>query len=39
MEEDVQTGGGEEPEEFGRSAGTVNPGAEDLGIDDEDEDD
>ena len=38
MEEDVETGGGQSPEEFGESAGTVNPGAEDLGISEDDSD-
>lgn len=30
-DEEVQTGGGQTPEDLGMSPGTVNPGAEDLG--------
>jgi hypothetical protein len=32
-EEVVQTGGGETADSLGMSEGTVNPGAEDLGVD------
>jgi hypothetical protein len=38
-EDNVQTGGGDDPEDHGLSAGVVNPGAEDLGIDDDNDDD
>jgi hypothetical protein len=31
-EEEVQTGGGDTADSLGMSEGTVNPGAEDLGI-------
>jgi hypothetical protein len=36
-EDEVQTGGGDDPEDLGMSAGTVNPGAEDLGVDEDDD--
>jgi hypothetical protein len=37
-DEDVQTGGGEDPEDLGTSAGVANPGLEDLGVDEEEDD-
>lgn len=37
--EDIQTGGGQSAEDLGSSDGVVNPGAEDLGVDDDDDDD
>ncbi len=36
---DIQTGGGRSAEDLGSSDGVVNPGAEDLGVDDDDDDD
>jgi hypothetical protein len=38
-DEPVRTGGGQDPEDFGSSDGVVNPGAEDLGIDEDEDDD
>ena len=38
-DEDVQTGGGQTPEDLGSSSGVVNPGLEDLGVDKPDDDD
>ena len=38
-DEEVETGGGKEPDDFGLSPGVVYPGLEDLGIDDDDDDD
>jgi hypothetical protein len=37
-EQGVETGGGETVEELGMSEGTANPGAEDLGGDDDSSD-
>lgn len=37
-EEEVQTGGGEDPDNLGTSSGVANPGAEDLGIKEDDDD-
>ena len=31
-DEEVQTGGGDDPEDLGTSAGVANPGLEDLGV-------
>jgi hypothetical protein len=38
-DESVQTGGGLGPNVFDESEGTVNPGLEDLGVDDDQDDD
>ena len=38
-DEDVQTGGGEDPEDLGTSAGVANPGLEDLGVAENEDDD
>jgi hypothetical protein len=34
----IETGGGQTPDDLGSSSGVVNPGAEDLSIDDDDSD-
>ena len=38
-EDEIQTGGGESPEDLGTSSGVANPGLEDLGVKDDDDDD
>jgi hypothetical protein len=38
-DDDIETGGGDEPDDFGSSGGVLNPGLENLGADDEDDDD
>jgi hypothetical protein len=37
-DDDVETGGGDDPDDFGSSAGVLNPGLENLGADEDDDD-
>jgi hypothetical protein len=37
--EEVQTGGGQDPDDLGTRAGVANPGLEDLGVDEDDDED
>ena len=38
-DEEIQTGGGDDPDDLGTSAGVANPGLENLGVDEDEDDD